>query len=134
MLSCAIVSTHHRGCLSLCLILPFWGGGGVLTLIGTSTHLIVNGLLEDRGFDGLAFFSFLPVGLCLLVACAAVIIVMSRYFPLHQQQERDIDRYFIDAKVRKCEKGVNSRARPSDRIGFVPWMVFFLLKSCEGGV
>ncbi len=41
--------------------------GGTLTLIGTSTNLLVSGLLEEFGFSGLSIFSFTHVGLVVLL-------------------------------------------------------------------
>ncbi|MEQ8910544.1 MAG: SLC13 family permease [Vicingaceae bacterium] len=41
--------------------------GGCVTLIGTSTNLIVNGLAVDAGFDSLSIFDFAWVGLPMLV-------------------------------------------------------------------
>ena len=41
--------------------------GGMMTLIGTPPNLIVSDTLQASGFDGLSFFSFLPVGLVVLV-------------------------------------------------------------------
>ena len=37
--------------------------GGVTTLIGTSTNLIIHGMLIDHGFDGFTFFEITKVGL-----------------------------------------------------------------------
>lgn len=42
--------------------------GGLITLIGTSTNLVVHGLLIDSGRPGMGFFDITPVGLC----CAVV--------------------------------------------------------------
>ena len=41
--------------------------GGMMTLIGTPPNLIVSDTLQASGFEGLSFFSFLPVGLVVLV-------------------------------------------------------------------
>jgi di/tricarboxylate transporter len=41
--------------------------GGTLTLIGTSTNLLVSGLLEEFGFEGLSVFSFTHVGIFVLL-------------------------------------------------------------------
>ena len=37
--------------------------GGTVTVIGTSTNLVVHGIAEDRGLDGLTMFSITPLGL-----------------------------------------------------------------------
>jgi di/tricarboxylate transporter len=37
--------------------------GGMTTLIGTPPNLLIDSALRDAGYDGLSFFSFLPVGL-----------------------------------------------------------------------
>lgn len=41
--------------------------GGCVTLVGTSTNLIVNGLAIDAGFDSLSIFDFTAVGLPMLI-------------------------------------------------------------------
>lgn len=41
--------------------------GGMMTLIGTPPTLIMHGVLVDAGYEGLQFFTTLPVGLILLV-------------------------------------------------------------------
>ena len=42
--------------------------GGMMTLIGTPPNLIIDEVLTNAGYEPLAFFSFLPVGLlCVLI-------------------------------------------------------------------
>ena len=41
--------------------------GGMMTLIGTPPNLIINEALIKAGYEGLSFFSFLPVGLLCVV-------------------------------------------------------------------
>lgn len=41
--------------------------GGMMTLIGTPPTMIMHGVLIDAGYEGLQFFTTLPVGLILLV-------------------------------------------------------------------
>ena len=45
--------------------------GGMMTLIGTPPNLIIDSALRDAGFEGLKFFTFLPIGLI----CVAIGIV-----------------------------------------------------------
>ncbi len=40
--------------------------GGLMTLIGTPPNMIINSALINAGYEGLSFFSFLPVGLITL--------------------------------------------------------------------
>lgn len=85
--------------------------GGTLTLIGTSTNLVINGLLLKQGLAELSFFSFLPVGLCLLFFCFIAIVLMSNVLPEHQQQTNQQDTYFIDAEVLTNSKLIGKNVR-----------------------
>ncbi|WP_024605753.1 SLC13 family permease [Pseudoalteromonas sp. TAE79] len=73
--------------------------GGTLTLIGTSTNLIVNGLLQSRALPSIDFFSFLPVGLALLFVGFIAIFITSRFLPSGVEKKRATEHYFIDAEV-----------------------------------
>lgn len=53
--------------------------GGTCTLIGTSTNLVVDGLMQQRGLPGFGIFDLAWVGLPLLAAGGAFLILMSRY-------------------------------------------------------
>ncbi len=41
--------------------------GGMITVIGTSTNLIVNGLMESEGMEPFSLFAFAPIGVVVMV-------------------------------------------------------------------
>ena len=51
--------------------------GGVITLIGTSTNLLISGFVMSAGMPPLEIFTPLPMGLILFVAGIAVLVVLS---------------------------------------------------------
>lgn len=53
--------------------------GGVCTLIGTSTNLVVDGLMQDAGFRGMHMFELGRVGIFVCVAGLTYLIMVSRY-------------------------------------------------------
>jgi len=54
--------------------------GGVCTLIGTSTNLIVHGLLLQHGLNGFSFFEITKVGLPVAVLSILLLSIISRKF------------------------------------------------------
>ena len=54
--------------------------GGMMTLIGTPPNLIIHSTLLDAGYEGLSFFSFLPVGLICVSVGLVVLIPLSKIF------------------------------------------------------
>lgn len=73
--------------------------GGVLTLIGTSTNLVVNSFLVETGHPGFRFFDFLPIGLGVL-AVAGMTTIIGTYFLPKGRIDADISHeYFLDAKI-----------------------------------
>lgn len=59
--------------------------GGTLTLIGTSTNLVVSGLLMSMFHIHLGIFSIFPVGLVVLLLCGAWLVFFgSRFLPSHK--------------------------------------------------
>ena len=52
--------------------------GGMMTLIGTPPNLIIHGALVDAGYEGLSFFSFLPVGIITLTLGIILLWPMSK--------------------------------------------------------
>ena len=62
--------------------------GGMLTLIGTPPNLVIQETLIDAGFQGLSFFSFLPIGcLCILIG-TAILLPLSKKF-LNKKHSHD---------------------------------------------
>lgn len=54
--------------------------GGMMTLIGTPPNLVINNTLIDAGYEGLSFFSFLPVGLICLTVGILILGPVSKFF------------------------------------------------------
>jgi di/tricarboxylate transporter len=73
--------------------------GGTMTLIGTSTNLIVSSFLEDATGETLAFFEFLPVGLCATATGLLVMLASARLLPSHSSEQIDVNEYLIEAEV-----------------------------------
>ncbi len=61
--------------------------GGMMTLIGTPPVLIVHNILIKEGYEGLQFFSTLPVGLILLVVGMLLLWILTK--PLETKGKRD---------------------------------------------
>jgi len=78
--------------------------GGMLTLIGTSTNLILNGLIESSGLKGLQFTDFLVPGLFVLSTWILYLIIVgyrilpSRSLPFARKQD-EVRKYFIEARI-----------------------------------
>ncbi|WKD48840.1 SLC13 family permease [Microbulbifer spongiae] len=73
--------------------------GGTLTLIGTSTNLIVNSFVLDRGMPALDFFAFLPIGACATVVGLGVLLVANRLLPEGPVDEETFAQYLLEAEV-----------------------------------
>ncbi|SDJ66474.1 SLC13 family permease [Microbulbifer yueqingensis] len=73
--------------------------GGTLTLIGTSTNLIVNSFVLDRGLPGLDFFAFLPVGLAATGVGLVVLMLCNRLLPDGGAVEEPVTNYLLEAEV-----------------------------------
>ncbi len=67
--------------------------GGTCTLIGTSTNLVVNGLLQKNGLPELGMFDITGVGLALLAAGSTFLLVFgNRLLPNSQGITEDLDK------------------------------------------
>ncbi|RPI70512.1 MAG: SLC13 family permease, partial [Desulfobacteraceae bacterium] len=77
--------------------------GGVTTLIGTSTNLIVNSLAIDAGLAPLKMFDFIYIGAPLAVTGVLYLTFFSdKLLPDHQPPEEKINSdYFLEARVLK---------------------------------
>ncbi|OHU90668.1 MULTISPECIES: SLC13 family permease [Pseudoalteromonas] len=73
--------------------------GGTFTLIGTSTNLIVNSMLIERGEKGIAFFDFLPVGVLAAATCLLIMLATFKRLRGSEQSNTEVEDYFVEAKV-----------------------------------
>jgi len=78
--------------------------GGSCTLIGTSTNLVVNGLMTSYGLPGMSFFELSAVGVpCALIGIAFLTVVGRRLLPnrkdLLESLEESQREYLIEMEV-----------------------------------
>jgi di/tricarboxylate transporter len=79
--------------------------GGVCTLVGTTTNLIVNEIVIDRGLEPFGFFEFLPLGLAMAGAGIVYLVLLSGWLlPSRSAQAEGLDRarladYFAEMEV-----------------------------------
>lgn len=75
--------------------------GGILTLVGTSTNLLVNSLLIGQRMAPLQIFDLFPVGIAIVVACGITMVLLYPRLlearPLVQEGSSD---YFLEATLR----------------------------------
>lgn len=85
--------------------------GGCITLVGTSTNLIANGLAVDAGEESLGIFDFFWVGLPMLFLGSLYILLFYRkLLPDHEQTTEDILRrsYFIETQINPGSNLINT--------------------------
>lgn len=71
--------------------------GGMTTLIGTSTNLLVSGLMESSGYGGLGMFDLTPVAVpAALCGIAYFSLVGYRLLPDRQEQQPTLERELED--------------------------------------
>lgn len=77
--------------------------GGIITLIGTSTNLVVNSLVQKSGLPGLGFFDFTPVGLAMAaIGLLYVIFILPKILPDNGKADAKADskKYFVEVCVK----------------------------------
>lgn len=82
--------------------------GGVVTLLGTSTNLIVSGLLDEAGLEPLGVFSITPVGLPVAVVGVLVLVLVS---PLVLRRRSTPTEELPAARVYTLDMVVTARGR-----------------------
>ena len=80
--------------------------GGMTTLIGTSTNLLVSGLMEAQGYEGFGLFDLTLVGVpAALCGIAYLAFVGHRLLPARSVEEtsfdQDLQEYLFDVDVRR---------------------------------
>ncbi len=80
--------------------------GGMVTAIGTSTNLVVSGLLEEAGQLRLGMFEITKLGLPIAVAGVLFLVVLAPVLlpdrkPAHQQLDQDVREFAVGMEVVK---------------------------------
>ncbi|GGA79200.1 membrane protein [Arenimonas soli] len=78
--------------------------GGVCTLIGTSTNLLVNSMAKDLGHPGFGLFDFAPVGLITMAVGFVYLLLMRRWLlPKHAPaaitETYELGKYITELRV-----------------------------------
>lgn len=74
--------------------------GGVVTLVGTSTNLVVNSLTVNAGLPALTMFQFTWVGLPVALLCVLVLMWCARSLPAHGSVDAVAEAaYFVELRV-----------------------------------
>ncbi len=78
--------------------------GGMCTLIGTSTNLVVNGMIQDRGLEGFSIFELGKVGLIIAIVGILYLIAFSKRLLPNDVVNKDVmvtdeatDAVFVEA-------------------------------------
>jgi len=68
--------------------------GGVCTIVGTSTNLIVNSIAVSQGMEPFGFFEFLPLGAAMAGAGLVYLAAVGRFLlPNRKGEAEQVDRY-----------------------------------------
>ncbi len=86
--------------------------GGTLTLVGTSTHLLVNGLYMEEGYPSLGLFDFLPVALpSAILGILLIYLLISKILPERKSILSDFEEqtreYLVETIVPPMSKFIN---------------------------
>ncbi len=74
--------------------------GGILTLVGTSTNLLVNSLMIGQKLPPLQIFDLFPVGILIVVACGTTMVLLyPRILREQPPADDELSDYFLEAKV-----------------------------------
>jgi di/tricarboxylate transporter len=74
--------------------------GGVTTLVGTSTNLVVNSFVVSNGLAPIGMFQLAWVGVPVALACIGVIAFSARWLPRHRvDTTENAQPYFLEARL-----------------------------------
>lgn len=84
--------------------------GGMCTLIGTSTNLVVDGMIQDAGFKGLSMFELSRVGLVILfVGLMYLFFISPRLLPETRKSEQEAEESELQPGMLRLEVMLSTR-------------------------
>lgn len=102
---------HHLSATKLLIPLSYATIlGGVCTLIGTSTNLVIHGMVIDAGFSGFSMFELGKVGLVIALCGLIYLIVFSRFLlPESREIKEDMDAEELGKGLHRIEVVLGAR-------------------------
>jgi di/tricarboxylate transporter len=67
--------------------------GGVCTLIGTSTNILVNSIAVEKGLAPFGLFEFAPLGIAMSLVGIGYLLIMTRWLPKRRGEVEQVDKY-----------------------------------------
>ncbi|MDA9312951.1 SLC13 family permease [Vicingaceae bacterium] len=92
--------------------------GGCVTLVGTSTNLIVNGLAIDAGFESLSIFDFATVGLPMMVIGIIYLLAFGNKLLPDTRSNKVVGNkgnreFFVETQIKANSKLINQTVESS---------------------
>jgi len=98
--------------------------GGMMTLVGSSTNMLVSTALLDLGYEGFSFFEFtIPGAILAGVGAIYVFFILPRILPNRSSMSKDLedtDKTFIAELDIKTESKLIGQACPDGHFGKLP--------------
>ncbi len=85
--------------------------GGVCTLIGTSTNILVSGIAEEQGFEPLGMFEFAPAAIWLTVAGVTYMLTLGLWI-LPERETENKAKITTFVAMMRYEKGATDIGKP----------------------
>lgn len=93
----AMVLAHSRRIAASRVLIPLSYAsqfGGVCTIVGSSTNLIVNSIAVNNGLEPFGFFEFLPLGLAMVGAGTVYLAAVGHWLlPVRKGEAEQVDKY-----------------------------------------
>lgn len=82
--------------------------GGVCTLIGSSTNILINSIATNNGMEAFEFFEFGPLGLVMTVVGISYLTIARWFLPKRTGEEQNVDRYHLADYLAELQVAENS--------------------------
>ncbi|MDD3642001.1 MAG: SLC13 family permease [Candidatus Krumholzibacteria bacterium] len=83
--------------------------GGVCTLIGTSTNILINSFAVEKGVGSFGLFEFAPLGLAMSgVGILYLVFMTRRILPVRESGEQKVDKYRLSDYLAELRVGERS--------------------------